>query len=68
MTSEHLLRLAQQVSNGFKQRKCTLALFLDVKAAFDSVWKNGLKYKINRIGLTKQMRNMLFSFLDERTL
>ena len=68
MTSEHLFRLAQQVNNGFKERKCTLGLFLDVRAAFDSVWKNGLKYKINKIGLTKQMRNILFSFLDERTL
>ena len=68
MTSEHLFRLAQHVSNGFKERKCTLGLFLDVRAAFDSVWKNGLKYKINKIGLTKQMRNILFSFLDERTL
>ena len=68
MTTEHLFRLAQQVSNGFKERKCTLALFLDVRAAFDSVWRNGLKFKIDKIGLTKQMRNLLFSFLDERTL
>ena len=68
MTSEHLFRLAQQTSNGFKLRKCTLALFLDVRAAFDSVWKNGLKLKINKIGLSDQMRNLLFSFLDERTL
>ena len=67
-TAEHLFRLAQQTSNGFKKRKCTLALFLDVRAAFDSVWKAGLKYKINKIGLSKQMRNLLFSFLDERTL
>ena len=67
-TTEHLFRLAQQTSNGFKLRKCTLALFLDVRAAFDSVWKNGLKYKINKIGLSDQMRNMLFSFLDDRTL
>ena len=68
MTGEHLFRLAQQISNGFKQRKCTLGLFLDVKAAFDSVWKNGLKFKINKTGLSKQIRNLLFSFLDERTL
>ena len=68
MTGEHLFRLAQQTSNGFKQRKCTLGLFLDVKAAFDSVWKNGLKSKINKIGLSRQVRNLLFSFLDERTL
>ena len=67
-TQEHLLRLSQGVYNGFKRRNCTLALFLDVKAAFDAVWKNGVKYKINKIGLTRQMKNILFSFLDDRTL
>ena len=67
-TQEHLLRLSQGVYNGFKRRDCTLALFLDVKAAFDAVWKNGVKYKINKIGLTRQMKNILFSFLDDRTL
>ena len=52
-TQEHLLRLSQGVYNGFKRRDCTLALFLDVKAAFDAVWKNGVKYKINKITQTK---------------
>ena len=67
-SQEHLIRLAQGVSNGFKRRFCTLGLFLDVKAAFDAVWTKGLKYKINRIGLSKQIQNILHSFLDSRTL
>ena len=65
---EHIFRLSQQVSNGMKERKCSVGLFLDVSAAFDSVWKCGLKYKIKRIGLPKQMENLLFSFLDSRIL
>ena len=67
-TQEHLFRLSQDVLNSFKKRKCTLGLFLDVKAAFDSVWRNGLKYKINKIGLSKQLENLLHSFLDSRVL
>ena len=67
-SQEHLLRLSQGVFNGFKRRDCSLALFLDVKAAFDAVWKSGLKHKINKIGLSRQMKNILFSFLDNRTL
>ena len=54
--------------NGFKTRQCTAGLFLDVKKAFDTVWKNGLKFKIQNIGLSKQIENILFSFLDDRTL
>ena len=65
---EHLLRLAQGIENGYKRRDCTLGLFLDVRAAFDSVWKAGLKYKIKQIGLSTQLKNLLFSFLDNRAL
>ena len=65
---EHIFRLAQDIENGFKERKCTLGLFLDIRAAFDSVWKQGLKYKINKIGLPCQLENILHSFLDNRTL
>ena len=65
---EHLFRLAQGIENGFKKRHCTLGLFLDVKAAFDAVWTNGLKFKINQIGLPMQLKNLLFSFLDDRSL
>ena len=67
-TQEHLFRLSQNILNGFKKRECTVAIFLDVKAAFDSVWKAGLKWKINRIGLSKQLENLLHSFLDSRSL
>ena len=67
-TQEHLFRLSQKILTGFKKRECTLAIFLDVKAAFDAVWLNGLKYKINQIGLSKQLENLLHSFLDSRAL
>ena len=65
---EHSFRLAQDVSNGFKKRHCTLALLVDVKAAFDAVWLAGLKHTISKMGLSTQMKNILFSFLSNRTL
>ena len=65
---EHIFCLTQDTLNGFKERKCTVAAFLDAQAAFDSVWSNGLKFKIKRIGLPAQLENILFSFLDDRSL
>ena len=65
---EHLFRLTQGIMNSFKKRDCTIGLFLVVQAAFDAVWINGLKLKIKNIGLSKQLENLLFSFLDERVL
>ena len=62
---EHLFRLTHEQ---LKKRDGTIGLFLDVKAALDAVWKNGLKLKIKNIGLTKQLENLLLSFLDDRLL
>ena len=57
---EHLFRLTQDIQNGFKERKATIGVFLDVQKAFDAVWTNGLKLKIKRIGLPSQLQNILF--------
>ena len=47
-SQEHLFRLVQDVyNNRFKQRKCTIGIFLDVHKAFDAVYLNGLKLKSN---------------------
>ena len=67
-TQEHLLRLAQEVHNAFKKRNCTVGVFLDVSSAFDAVWLDGLKFKINKIKIPANLKKLLFSFLDDRSL
>ena len=67
-TQEHIFRLAQQVYNGFKNRECTFATFLDCEAAFDAVWTKGLLYKIYQLNLPKNFLRILSSFLKDRTL
>lgn len=67
-THEHLFKLSQDIMNGFKKKECTLAVFLDVASAFDAVWTNGLKYKLQKIGLPKRLLSILCSFLDSRSL
>jgi hypothetical protein len=67
-TQEHLFRLTQSIFNGFKQQKCTLAIFLDCESAFDAVWTNGLRYKLFEINLPSKLLRILSSFLDGRSL
>ena len=45
-TDDHLFRLSQSVMESFNRREHVVAAFLDVEKAFDSVWHNGLRYKI----------------------
>ena len=67
-SQEHIFRLSQQVFNGFKQKKCTIAVFLDVEAAFDAVWTEGLMYKLSKLNLPTNFLRVLCSFLKARTL
>ena len=67
-TQEHIFRLSQQVFNGFKQRKCTIAVLLDVEAAFDAVWTNGLIFKLAHLNLPSNFLRILCSFLKDRSL
>ena len=67
-TQEHILRLSQQVFNGFKEQKCTIAVFLDVEAAFDAVWTDGLLYKLHQLNIPSAFLRVLSSFLTQRKL
>ena len=66
--SEHLYRLHKSTQTGLKNRWSTGAVFLDVEKAFDSVWHDGLRYKINQYGLPDKIIRLLASFIQKRTI
>ena len=41
-TSMAMLRLVQNIKQGFSEGQVTLAVFVDMEKAFDSVWRNGI--------------------------
>jgi hypothetical protein len=45
-TSDHLVKLTNQIKKQFARRKSTLAKFFDVRKAYDNVWHKRLLYKI----------------------
>ena len=38
-TTQSLIRLTQDILNGFNEGKATLASFIDMEKAFDTVWR-----------------------------
>ncbi|GJQ71762.1 hypothetical protein Trydic_g11455 [Trypoxylus dichotomus] len=46
--THQVLRIAEQIQEGFNRREYTGALFLDVAKAFDKVWHQGLVLKMHR--------------------
>ena len=55
------------MSTALKKHKKALGVFLDVEKAFDAVWIEGLRYKLE-VGLPTKMIRLLSSFLTKRHL
>ena len=62
-TDDHLFRLSQSIMESFNRGEHVVAAFLDVEKAFDSVWHNGLRYKIYQLDLPTKMTRWLSDFL-----
>ena len=41
-TTNALLTFVQSIFNGFNQKESTIAVFIDLEKAFDSIWREGL--------------------------
>ena len=58
--------MAQKIEDGFKAKQHTLAVWVDMEKAFDKVWKDGLRLKLQRSGVTGSMFPWISQYLDNR--
>ena len=65
-TDDHFFRLSQSIMESFNRGKHVVAAFLDVE--IDSVWHNGIRYKIFQSGLLTKMTRWLSDFLVDRLI
>ena len=61
------MRLQNDVINSLNNNKYTIAIFLDLKKAFDMVWTTGIMMKLQKLGITGKMYKWLKDFLTGRT-
>lgn len=64
-TIHQLHRVVDFVASGLEEKKYTSGVFLDVSAAFDKVWHEGLLFKLKKI-LCNNYYPILKSFLEDR--
>ena len=66
-TTHALLRFVQDVFNGSNRKQSTLAAFIDMEKAFDSVWRDGLLVKTHKLGIRGTVWSWIANFLSDRT-
>jgi hypothetical protein len=66
-TALQLGRIFERVNRNIDDRRLTGAIFLDVAKAFDTVWVNGLLYKLTILNFPSYLVKTLSSYLLSRT-
>lgn len=66
-TIHQLKRVINMILANKRRKRSTGAVFLDIEKAFDSVWHNGLIYKMNKFTFPVYLQKIIKSFLSERT-
>jgi hypothetical protein len=62
-----LARLFERVTRNFGEKRLTGAVFLDVVKAFDTVWVDGLAYKLMALNFPSYLVKTIHSYLQCRT-
>ena len=65
---EQVFRLVEETQLGFTKKWKGGTIFIDVEKAFDSVWHDGLRYKLMNGSLPRKMIRLISSFLSDRTI
>ena len=65
-TTKALLTFVQSIFNGFNQEASTVAIFVDLEKAFDSVWREGLLVKLAHVGVKGKLWTWINTFLSHR--
>ena len=61
-----LILITQDIKWGFKRSFTTRMIQLDITKAFDTVWLDGLRYKLHKIGLRNHLLTWLSSYIESR--
>ena len=65
-TEDQVTHLAQQIEQGFQNKKHTVAVWIDMDKAFDRVWKKGLLLKLLKTKITHRMFKWIQQYLHNR--
>ena len=67
-TDTYLFHLLSYVEHHKKSRHKVAALFLDFQKAFDSIWLEGMLYRLEEIGIPSALLKVFRGFLCNRTI
>lgn len=66
-TVHQICRIKNKIMSNRRNRKSTGIILLDIEKAFDTVWHDGLVYKLIKARIPKYLTRLIADFLDNRS-
>ncbi|GFY14771.1 probable RNA-directed DNA polymerase from transposon BS [Trichonephila clavipes] len=63
-----LLQLQHDIILARERKECFILVVMDIKAAYDTVWPNGLISKLNKVGYSGKLLRWIQNFLHQGTI
>ncbi|XP_041484375.1 uncharacterized protein LOC121430987 [Lytechinus variegatus] len=66
-TKDNITQLENDIQKSTGNKEHTLAVFFDMEKAYDRLWKEGLIYKLNKLGFQGNIVKFLWNYLSGRS-
>ena len=67
-TMDVLLRVVNEIKSATQIGEVCGVFYIDLKSAFDTVWRKGILYKLAQKGLQGKLFKMICAFLEDRSI
>jgi hypothetical protein len=64
-TNQQIVKLSQEIKDSLDRKEILLAVFVDFKSAYDSVWRVKLMDKLQKIGVRGRMLKWFHNFITQ---
>lgn len=65
-TMDAVVKVSNEIEKTFKMKEIMSIVFFDIEKAYDSMWREGLLIKMNKMGIRGKLYNWVLEFLSER--
>jgi len=67
-TMDNLIQLETDISNAIEQKLHSIAVFFDIKKAYDTAWRYGVVKALHTCGLRGSLIHFVWNFLKQRSI
>ena len=66
--ADQIMRLQDDINKAIHTKGHTIGIFIDLEIAYDMIWKDGLLYKLRKLGIENEMYRWIDKLLTDRTI